>query len=117
MRERRRYDRVSWFLCGRSLLVWPPRSSAESAVMAVFPDLPRPGYRRFIRIFSASYYPMLLFSLGVAVLHLAGWRARGEFVWRRTWIAAGVFLALIAWTRWWARSARAAQRQGSCPRD
>jgi len=81
---------VILFLMGAAILL------RKSAVMAVFPDLPRPWYRRFVRVFSASYYPLLLFSLGVAVLDIAGWRALGEFVWRRTWIAAGVFLALVA---------------------
>jgi len=78
------------FLMAAAILLRKP------AVMAVFPDLPRPAYRRFLKIFSTSYYPVLLFSLGVAVLHLAGWRALGEFVWRRTWLVAALFLAVIA---------------------
>jgi len=87
----------------------------KSAVMAVFPDLPRPWYRRFVRVFSASYYPLLLLTLGVAVLHLAGWRALGGFVWRRTWIAAGVFLAVIAFDQVVGGGIRAAPREEEGP--
>jgi len=68
----------------------------KSAVMAAFPDSSSRLYRGFVRFLSGWYFPALLLTLIVALLHLAGYRDLGTFVWRRTWAVAAVFLGLVA---------------------
>lgn len=65
------------------------------AIMAVFPELPNRIYRGFVRGLDRGYPLVFALTLSTALLQWAGYRRLAVFVWIRTWVVAGLFVAAV----------------------
>ena len=62
------------------------------AVMSMFPHLPNPIYRGFLRGLDRIYPLAFVLTLLTGLLQWAGYRRLAIFVWIRTWALAGLFV-------------------------
>jgi small-conductance mechanosensitive channel len=68
----------------------------RAAVVGLFPAVPNILYRGFVTSFTRLYPLVWLGTLTIALLQLAGFAALARFLWVRTWLPIGLFLAAIA---------------------
>jgi small-conductance mechanosensitive channel len=67
----------------------------RAVVMKLVPDIPNPLYRKFIGAVGQLYPIVYGFTLGTALLQWAGFSRLAHFLWLRTWVVAGLFVAAI----------------------
>ncbi len=67
----------------------------RAVVMKLVPDVPNPLYRKFVGTVERLYPIVFGFTLGTALLQWAGFSRLAHFLWLRTWVMAGVFVAAI----------------------
>jgi potassium efflux system protein len=67
----------------------------RQAVVELFPQASNSLYRGFVAGFSRFYPFIWALTLGIALIQLAGFRALANFLWARTWLPAGIFLAAV----------------------
>ncbi len=68
----------------------------RGAVVALLPDVPNFLYRGFVALFTRFYPAIWLATLAIALIQLAGYAALADFLWERTWLPVGVFVAAVA---------------------
>lgn len=65
------------------------------AIMALFPKLPNRIYGGFVHGLDRGYPLVFALTLITALLQWAGYRRLAVFVWIRTWVVAGLFVAAV----------------------
>lgn len=84
----------------------------KGVLLAMLPDLPQPGYRKFLRFLAGYYIPLLVLSLLLAVLWALGYRNFGRVLLTKIWFSVVGYLAIMvvyhllisALKRWHART-------------
>jgi small-conductance mechanosensitive channel len=81
----------------------------KKALFSLLPSLPYPAYRRFIKIITVWYYPLLGVSLLAALLWCFGYRNFGRAVLHKIWYTGAAFMTIMVtyhllngWLRRWA---------------
>ncbi len=64
----------------------------KSAILSLIPERPYDSYRAFVSLLSKFYYPLLFFSLIIALLWCIGYRELGRVVLYKLW---GTALAIV----------------------
>jgi small-conductance mechanosensitive channel len=67
----------------------------KKPLLSLLPNLPYPGYQKFLRIFSKFYIPLIIISLGVAFLWMLGYRTLGQMLLIKIWLSVGAYVAIM----------------------
>jgi small-conductance mechanosensitive channel len=67
----------------------------KDSLLAMLPDLPHAAYRRFMRLFSHNYFPLIVLSLLLALLWTLGYRSLGEVVLTKIWASVAAYLGIM----------------------
>ena len=67
----------------------------KEALMSLLPELPYRSYQGFVRLLERYYFPLIFFSLGVALLWCLGYRQLGSVVLLKIWTSGAAYLALM----------------------
>ncbi|MFO8090749.1 MAG: mechanosensitive ion channel [Desulfatiglandaceae bacterium] len=67
----------------------------KKALFSLLPSLPYAPYKKFIRILTAWYYPLLGISLLAALLWCFGYRNFGRIVLHKIWFTGAAFMAIM----------------------
>ena len=84
----------------------------KQALLSILPDLPHTSYQKFVRWFGKYYFPLIFFSLALALLWVLGYRTLGRVLLIKIWASAAVYLAVMvvyhllisALHRWYAQA-------------
>lgn len=67
----------------------------KKTVLSLLPDLPHPGYGKFLRFFNKIYFPLIVLSLSLALLGILGYRTLARVMLVKIWASVGVYLAIM----------------------
>ena len=67
----------------------------KRALLSLFPQLPYRSYQGFIQLFERYYYPLIGFSLFLALLWCLGYRQLGSVLLSKIWTAVGAYLLIM----------------------
>jgi len=67
----------------------------KRALLSLVPELPYRSYRGFIQLFERYYYPLIGFSLFLALLWCLGYRQLGFVLLSKIWTAVGAYLLIM----------------------
>jgi small-conductance mechanosensitive channel len=67
----------------------------KKALFSLLPSLPYAAYRKFIRVLTAWYYPLLGISLLAALLWCLGYKNFGRAVLHKIWFTGAAFMAIM----------------------
>jgi small-conductance mechanosensitive channel len=67
----------------------------KQALLSLVPPFPYRSYQRFIKLLEKYYYPLIGFSLFLALLWCLGYRQLGYVLLSKIWTAVGAYLLII----------------------
>jgi small-conductance mechanosensitive channel len=67
----------------------------KRALLSLVPELPYRSYQAFIQLFERYYYPLIGFSLFLALLWCLGYRQLGFVLLSKIWTAVGAYLLIM----------------------
>jgi small-conductance mechanosensitive channel len=67
----------------------------KKALMSLLPELPYRSYQGFARLLERYYFPLIFFSLGIALLWCLGYRQLGRVVLLKIWTSGAAYLGLM----------------------
>ncbi|MDA8139066.1 MAG: mechanosensitive ion channel [Desulfobacteraceae bacterium] len=67
----------------------------KNALLSLLPQLPHRSYQKFLNLFRRCYFPLILFSLILAVLGSLGYRALGRALLAKIWMSGAIYLAIM----------------------
>ncbi|MBI5062198.1 MAG: mechanosensitive ion channel, partial [Desulfatitalea sp.] len=67
----------------------------KKALLSLLPDLPQRSYQKFVQIFRRFYFPLIVLSLGLALLWSLGYRTLGKVLLAKIWSSVAVYLAIM----------------------
>lgn len=67
----------------------------KNALFSLMPELPHRSYKKFQNFIQRYYFPLILFSLVLALLWSVGYRALGRVVLVKVWSSAAAYLAMM----------------------
>jgi small-conductance mechanosensitive channel len=67
----------------------------KKAMLSLLPELPYKTYTGFVRLFGRHYYPLIFFSLFVALLWCVGYRKLGSTVLLKVWSTGTAYVAIM----------------------
>jgi small-conductance mechanosensitive channel len=87
----------------------------KRVLLSLVPQLPYRSYQGFIQLFERYYYPLIGFSLFLALIWCLGYRQLGSILLSRIWTAVGAYLLIMliyhliqAWLQKWGQKLDAA---------
>ena len=86
----------------------------KKALLSLLPDLPYKTYTGFVRVLGKRYYPLIFFSLFVALLWCIGYRTLGSTVLMKVWSTGTAYVVImifyhlvLGWLAGWHQRTRA----------
>ncbi len=67
----------------------------KKVLLSMLPDLPHPGYQKFLRFLTSFYIPLIVLSLLLAVLWALGYRTLGRVLLIKIWSSVACYLAIM----------------------
>lgn len=67
----------------------------KNALLSLLPDLPQHSYKKFVNLIRRYYYPLILFSLLLAILWTLGYRSLGRTLLIKIWSSGAAYLVMM----------------------